>query len=200
MATRWGDRETRRRDILDAGRALLREKGMAAPRMREVARRAGIGLGTVYTYFATKESLYAAMYGERLDRMLVELEPVLARTNDLEELFVLVATAYRDVYAEFGKELDILTAVDRLADFEPEVGVQLATSARRLLAALRAIVDQCGAEEPELSLVLMWSTVTGLADHFTGPRHSLHRQSWDAAVRFAARTFVRGLITERTPG
>ena len=115
----------------------------------------------------------------------------------LEELFVQVAAAYRDVYAEFGQELDILQALERVTEFDAAAGAELATAAGRLLGALATIIADAGAEEPELSLVVLWSTVTGLANHFTGPRHGLHNQSWDTTVRFAARTFVRALVNER---
>src|ERR1700730_16040547 len=111
MRTKWGDRAARRGDIVRAGRSLLREDGLAALQMRDVARRAGVGLGTVYTYFPTKEALFAALYAERLDQMLSDLAPKLSTTTHLEELFVLVATSYRDVYADFGKDLDILSVI-----------------------------------------------------------------------------------------
>ena len=199
MGTRWGDRAARRRDILRAGRALIRTRGLAALRMREVAAKAGIGLGTVYTYFPTKEALFAAMYAERLDRMLAELEPLLADATDVEQLFVDVATSYRDVYAEFGKELDILSLLGRRADLDPSVADQLIVSAGRLLATMQQVVADAGVPDPASALILLWSTVTGLADHFTGPRHELHGQTWDDAVRYAARTLARGLVPERHP-
>jgi AcrR family transcriptional regulator len=196
MVTRWGDRENRRRDILDAGRALLREQGLGALQMREVARRAGIGSGTVYTYFATKESLYAAMYANRLDRMMADLEPALSASSDLEELFVLVATAYRDVYTEFGRDLDIAHALHRVGDVDAAISDELVDAAARVLDELRTTIADAGVAQPDQSLVVLWSTVTGLANHFTGPRHGLHTQSWDATVRFAAQTLVRGLLVK----
>src|SRR6202011_4058876 len=101
----------RRGDIVRAGGLLLREVGLVALQMRDVARRAGVGLGTVYTYFPTKEALFAALYAKRLDQMLSDLAPKLSATTHLEELFVLVATSYRDVYADFGKDLDILSVI-----------------------------------------------------------------------------------------
>ena len=197
MGTRWGDRAARRRDILRAGRELIRKRGLAGLQMREVAAKAGIGLGTVYTYFPTKEALFAAMYAERLDQMLVELEPLLADTADVEQLFVDIATSYRDVYAEFGKELDLLSLLAQRADLDPSVAGQLIVSAGRLLAAMQRVVAETGVPDPANALILLWSTVTGLADHFTGPRHQLHSQTWDDAVRFAARTLARGLVPER---
>ena len=153
--------------------------------MRDVARRAGVGLGTVYTYFPTKEALYTAMYAERLDQMLADLAPTLSSTTDLEEIFVAVATSYRDVYAEFGKDLDLLSVVGG--------GAQLSEAATRLLDGTRTILKESGVADTELALALLWSTLTGLADHFTSARHQLLPNTWDEAVRYAARTIVRGL-------
>ena len=181
--TKWGDRAARRTDIVRAGRSLLRENGLAALQMRDVARRAGVGLGTVYTYFPTKEALYATLFAERLDHMLADLAPRLSSETDLEELFVVVATSYRDVYAEFGRDLDIASVI----------GDQLPTAVTRVLDETRAILSRAGVAETELALGLLWSTVTGLADHFTSARHQLLHNSWEQTVRFAARAIVRGL-------
>src|SRR5581483_2069640 len=186
VRTKWGDRAARRDDIVRAGRSLLRGDGLAALQMRDVARRAGVGLGTVYTYFPTKEALYAALYAERLDELLTDLAPQLSSTTDLEELFVLFATKYRDIYAEFGKDLDVLAAV----------GQQLTSSSLRVLGQTRTTIENAGIPDTELTLTLLWSTVTGLADHFTSARHQLLRNTWDETVRFAARTVVRGLVAE----
>src|SRR5271170_65195 len=137
MRTKWGDRAARRGDIVRAGRSLLREAGLPALQMRDVARRAGVGLGTVYTYFPTKEALFAALYAERLDQMLSDLAPKLSTATQLEELFVLVATSYRDVYAEFGKDLDILSVIGGRSQVDHATRDQLAASSTRVLAEAR---------------------------------------------------------------
>ena len=193
MQAKWGDKAARRGDILRAGQSLLADDGIAALQMRDVARRARVGLGTVYTYFPTKEALFAALYAERLDQMLGDLAPQLSATTDLEEMFVLVATAYRDVYAEFGKDLDILSVTGHTRD-------QLAAASARLLDESRKILDRAGVADVELVLAVLWSTVTGLADHFTSARHQLLNNGWDETVRFSARTIVRGLTTPLTTG
>src|ERR1700758_1063709 len=200
MRTKWGDRATRRADIAAAGRALLTENGLAALQMRDVARRAGVGLGTVYNYFQTKEALFAALYAQRLDEMLSDLAPKLARTTDPEALFVLVATSYRDVYAEFGKDLDILSVIGQRSQVDRATRDQLAASSTRVLDQTRAILERAGVTDTELTLALLWSTITGLADHFTSARHELLRNTWDETVRFTARTLVRGLATTLTTG
>lgn len=51
--------ETRRR-IVEAAHALHGEQGIAATTMKQVARRAGVSIGTVYHHFATYEHLVRA--------------------------------------------------------------------------------------------------------------------------------------------
>jgi AcrR family transcriptional regulator len=175
---------------------LLNDQGLSALQMREVAQRAGIALGTVYSYFPTKEALFSAMYAERLDEFLGEIESVLAQTQDLEQVFVSVALAYRHMYAEFGSELDVLSDTGRGDDSESAVGAELVQSAAAIWLAMREVVQRAGVKDPDLSLTLLWSSVTGLANQFTGARHELHRFSYEEAVRYAMRVLVRALQLE----
>ena len=61
-------REARRRSahdaIVEAAWALVREEGLAALSLRDLARRAGITTPTVYAYFESKNAIYDAMFGQ----------------------------------------------------------------------------------------------------------------------------------------
>lgn len=59
------DAARNRERILEAAEALLTEKGAAAS-FDEIAKRAKVGIGTLYRRFPTRESLLAAMSDERL--------------------------------------------------------------------------------------------------------------------------------------
>jgi len=48
--------------ILDAARAVMREDGVAALNMHEVARRVGMRAQSLYTYFPSKTALYEALF------------------------------------------------------------------------------------------------------------------------------------------
>jgi AcrR family transcriptional regulator len=69
-----------RAKVLEAARAAFAEHGPEA-QMEEVARRAGVGVGTVYRHFPTKHALAEALIEERFDhtiafvRELVDEEP-----------------------------------------------------------------------------------------------------------------------------
>jgi AcrR family transcriptional regulator len=190
--TKWGDREGRRRDILAAARGLLEETGYQGFTIRDVADGAGVSLGTVYTYFGSKEELFATLYAERLDRFQAEIEPVCASAETAEQLLAAIAERYLDVYRVFGRELEVWSLVP--GDVPPEVAAPLVESAGRVFATVQgglqrfAVLDDAGLVVP-----FLWATLNGLADHFTSRRHLVHPYGWDDLVAFAARTIVAGL-------
>ena len=62
---KWRRRKDERpRDIIAAALATFAEKGFAAAKMEEIARRAGISKGTLYLYFETKEDMFRAVVRE----------------------------------------------------------------------------------------------------------------------------------------
>src|SRR3990170_738491 len=61
-AQRWKRRaEDRPREICTAALEVFAEKGFAAARLEEIARRAGVSKGTLYLYFKDKEELFRAV-------------------------------------------------------------------------------------------------------------------------------------------
>ena len=59
-------KEARPGELLDAALNLFVEKGFAATRMEEVAKRAGVSKGTVFLYFPSKEELFKAVVRENI--------------------------------------------------------------------------------------------------------------------------------------
>jgi AcrR family transcriptional regulator len=62
--------------VLEAGRAAFAEHGAEA-QMEDVARRAGVGVGTVYRHFPTKHALAEALVEERFDRTIAFVRELL---------------------------------------------------------------------------------------------------------------------------
>jgi len=65
-------KETRPQELLDAALELFVEKGFAATRSEEVARRAGVSKGTLYLYYPSKEELFKAVVRQTLARLIAE--------------------------------------------------------------------------------------------------------------------------------
>jgi AcrR family transcriptional regulator len=69
-APRWRRRKAARPgEILDAALDTFVERGYAATRIEEIARRAGVSKGTMYLYYRNKESLFRAV----VDRSMVPM-------------------------------------------------------------------------------------------------------------------------------
>src|SRR6218665_2325073 len=72
-------KEARPQELLAAALALFVEKGFAATRSEEVARRAGVSKGTVYLYYPSKEELFKAVVRQNLSTHIAEGAEVVAQ-------------------------------------------------------------------------------------------------------------------------
>lgn len=73
---RQSRKERKRIQILQSAAVLFSEKDIHLVLMDDVAAHAGVGKGTLYRYFPTKDDLYVATVLEAWDRMRVELQAV----------------------------------------------------------------------------------------------------------------------------
>jgi AcrR family transcriptional regulator len=94
-AAHGSDRELRadarrnRERVLRTAQQLFATEGLGVS-LDEIARRAGVGPGTVHRHFPAKEALYLAVATDMLQRLVAEAE-VLAATGDPAALFTLLS-------------------------------------------------------------------------------------------------------------
>src|SRR6202050_4950423 len=60
------DAELNRRRLLDASREVFRDRGLGAT-LHDVARQAGLGVGTAYRHFANKDELIDALFDDMVE-------------------------------------------------------------------------------------------------------------------------------------
>jgi len=72
----------RRNRILDAAFEIFAEKGFHQATVAEVAKKAHVGKGTVYLYFADKEALLLAIFDKLIDRLVLTLDHALSQSAD----------------------------------------------------------------------------------------------------------------------
>ncbi len=83
--------------ILDAALEVFSHKGFHPATMDEIAEKAGVGKGTLYRYFETKEKLFAELMRLRLD----ELERRVASSIDAHDDVLTMISKYLRIYFEF---------------------------------------------------------------------------------------------------
>jgi AcrR family transcriptional regulator len=80
------DAARNRARVLEVAYETFAEEGLAVP-IDEIARRAGVGAGTVYRHFPTKEDLYRAVIEDRITRIVDDGRALLASAEAGEALF-----------------------------------------------------------------------------------------------------------------
>jgi AcrR family transcriptional regulator len=94
--------------ILQAAEEVFAAEGLAVP-IDEVARRAGVGVGTVYRHFPTKEALFEAIVVARLESLIERAQGLCTAADAGEALFVFVsdlvtlAVEKRDIIDELAR-------------------------------------------------------------------------------------------------
>ncbi len=95
---RWQRRaEDRPREICTAALDVFAEKGFAAARLDEIARRAGVSKGTLYLYFKDKEDLFRAVVR---DTVAPNIEVIRASLAGAEMTFTEVIRLFLPRFAE----------------------------------------------------------------------------------------------------
>jgi AcrR family transcriptional regulator len=80
------DAARNRSRVLEVAYATFAAEGLSAP-IDEIARRAGVGAGTVYRHFPTKEALFAAVIDDRVRSIVADGRALLDSAGPGEALF-----------------------------------------------------------------------------------------------------------------
>jgi AcrR family transcriptional regulator len=79
-------------EIVDAAMAVFAERGFAAARLDEIARRAGVSKGALYLYFETKEQIFRAVVAQAIAPNMQTIRALIAaHPGPLSALLRLVA-------------------------------------------------------------------------------------------------------------
>jgi AcrR family transcriptional regulator len=141
---RWQRRsEERPGEICAAALDLFAEKGFAAARLDEIARRAGVSKGTLYLYFKDKEELFRAVVRNAIAPNIDTLTSVIAQTQapfpDLVRMFF-AGFAMREAELPIGAVAKMVIGESR--NFPELARVWHDEIASRAIGALAAFVEQ----------------------------------------------------------
>jgi len=172
--TARGERTLRK--ILDAAREEFGERGFADSSIVGITQRAGVALGTFYTYFESKEGLFQALVRDMSAQVRDEVGPSLAgATDSLDgerralEAFLRFAHDHRDIYR----------IIDESEFVEPAVYREHYESTATRIAARLAVARDKGEISREFSnrdlAALAWGMMG--ANVFLGLRFAV----WDDA-------------------
>ncbi len=132
------DAERNRARLLDAARAAFASGQVSVP-LDAIARDAGVGIGTLYRHFPTREALVEALYRKELDDLCASA-PALLATRSPEEALRAWLDGFAGYVAAKREMADALRAVYASG------AVSVSQARERLAAAVQVILDAGAAD------------------------------------------------------
>jgi len=173
------DAQLNKERILAAAEEVFLERG-AGVSLDEVAKRAGVGIGTLYRRFPTREELLAATYSARFLNLAetsrareAELDPLSALRAYLEEL-----VQYTNVYRGFATSLGTVL----------QIGTPGCLATSNAGSRLLQNAQQAGAIAPDITfndLVCIATAISLATEQHSSPQ---------AHITHLASTFMNGIV------
>jgi AcrR family transcriptional regulator len=184
QAGHGSDRELRadarrnRERVLRTAQQLFATEGLGVS-LDEIARRAGVGPGTVHRHFPTKEALYLAVATEMLQQLVAEAE-ALAAAGDPAALFTLLS----QMMASGAENVAVKSALEA-AEFDLRTAAPgVAADLTRHVADLLDRAHAAAAVRPDVTVDEVMALVAGAfaAIRHAGVETSLQRSAHIAQI------------------
>jgi len=149
------DARRNRERVLEAAESVLATEGVSVP-IDEVARRAGVGVGTVYRQFPTKEALLEAIMLRRMEKLVEE-----ARSRaGVEDPGAAFFGFLEHLAGEVSRKRDLADALGTGID----LGERSASVAQELTSAVADLLDRAqrsGAVRADVGMPELFGLVAG---------------------------------------
>ncbi len=108
MTPRVVDKDTKKQEILLAALEVFSRKGFAKTKMIDVAEAAGIGKGTIYEYFRSKEQVFAETFHFFMQKSELLLQNAFSKTDDpVEKLRIFIEIGLVQLLEDSGEFMSI---------------------------------------------------------------------------------------------
>ncbi len=181
------DAQRNRERVLEAAKAVFSAGGPDAS-LEAVARRAGVGIGTLYRHFPTREALFEAVYRREVDQLVDLASQLKTDTPAVEALRCWLRSNVEFIATKKGMSAALALAVHKTSHLS-------AYSLDRLSRALGDLLQRAAAAgeiRDDISAEDLLRTLVGMCYTQDGP-------GWQANVLRLADVFVDGLVAKKSP-
>jgi AcrR family transcriptional regulator len=197
------ERQERHTQIMDAARTVLFKHGMPMASIKRIAQAAELGVGTLYSYFASKEDIFIALQEEGLEILSRKIQETSQDTEDPATQLRNIARVYLAFSEEDQDYFDILNFFLSSPGtvFEPGLKQQIDEHVNQVLNLLITVIDNGRQLEvfhttrPRRHAVILWTTLHGLIQFRKMEKNLLPGDDFDGLYQQAVDGFLRELST-----
>jgi AcrR family transcriptional regulator len=171
------DAQKNRARLLVAAEEVFAERGVSVP-IDDVAQRAGVGVGTLYRHFPTKEALFVAVVATRLEQLRDESKGLLDASDPGRAFFVFA----EHLAEQMAGKRDL---TDALAEAGVDIKAEMAVMGGDVMAELQdnvqKLIDRAqksGAIRGDVSAAELFGLIAGscMAGHQHGMDHDAQKR------------------------
>ena len=100
--------EIRRDDIINAALKVIKENGIHNSTMNNIAKEAEFTKKSLYSYFTSKEEIYASIFIKFFKVFINEIEEKISKVNTGLEKIELMGMSYYEFYSEYPEVLTLM--------------------------------------------------------------------------------------------
>jgi AcrR family transcriptional regulator len=152
--------------VVAAAVELFAKKGFSATTTEQIARKAKVSKGLIFTHFASKQDILLSILSEEFDRLL----PVLQETTEShppKEQFLALVDSWMDLL----KSNPLLVRLSLQLNLDDEYRKLMKKRGKQYLeiysARMRGLLLQLGSQTPELDAYLLSLIFDGFASNYT---------------------------------
>jgi AcrR family transcriptional regulator len=193
------DKEKKKAAILEAAIRVFSRQGLRKTKISDIAEEAGIGKGTVYEYFKSKDEVFAASFGYFLERLEEIIARRLFRIRDPLEKLLAYFQSWTDVLEGKSKEyMEIVLDywAEGIREREESQLINMETMYEENILVLETILAECVADGKirPVNTRIIASVMLGALDGIL-LQMVIFKPSFDggAAVRLFVETMIEGM-------
>lgn len=171
-----GSREEKQTDILQAAIRVFSKHGFDGAKMEYIAKEAGVGKGTVYEYFQSKERLFEEILRFSIEEFRLGLKECMDRSETIEERLL----NYSRYNVEFlNNHMDILQIAMQVNMLSQDIRIQLIAERAVICEQFIEVVKAAKAKgecRSDLDEELATFCIIGTLDEFSKKRVFCNRR------------------------
>jgi AcrR family transcriptional regulator len=195
----------RKKQILDAARTLLLDKGLQDTSINRIAKVAELGVATLYSYYKNKEDIYVALQEEGLSLLYSKIKEAARKGKTPSDKIKKMALAYyqfSEVQKDYFDVINYFLTAPRVI-FSQDKKTLVDLLGDKILTELKEAIDE-GSQEgvyqkvnTTRSALMFWATLNGLIQFKKMKTTLLQGEGHKALYTFAVEQFIRGLMIDR---
>lgn len=182
----------RRQEIIAAALKIFGSKGFAATRAEDIAAEAGIGKGTLYLYFRSKEDIYVAAVQHAIDQMNDRLRDRLEGVEGIERRIAVYIAVRLEFWLEKKSLHRLVLTVGREPQHRAHTNTLLRAMANRLVEMFEDGVAR-GEVKAQPFEPIAWALLDMIHGANERRLDNIAKQSIESDARFIAEITLRSL-------